>query len=164
MTLIAEPRRLLILVIFDCCGQSHSPSVPALRNAQYAWLLFLFWTIHLQTGINSIVLNVMYLFLERGRGKEREEGKHQCKRETSIGCLLYVAQCVAPAPMAPGHFRGWTVNHVTAEPPGREIRGSGIRRGPSKANRQPGGACTFPGLWGPGGETQGARAGLQVVG
>ena len=35
----------------------------------------------------------MYLFFrERGRAGEREGEKHQCERETPIGCLLYMPQ------------------------------------------------------------------------
>ena len=33
---------------------------------------------------------------ERDRGRERERQKHQCARETLIGCLLYVPICGHP--------------------------------------------------------------------
>ena len=31
----------------------------------------------------------IYLFLERGEGREKEKEKHRCARETSISCLLH---------------------------------------------------------------------------
>ena len=34
----------------------------------------------------------IYVFLERGERGKREEEKHQCMRETSIGCLLNASQ------------------------------------------------------------------------
>ena len=41
----------------------------------------------------------MYLFLERGKGREKEREKHPCVRETLMGCLLYVPQLgIEPQP------------------------------------------------------------------
>ena len=34
-------------------------------------------------------LDSIYLFLETGREEEREEEKHQCGRETLVGCLSH---------------------------------------------------------------------------
>ena len=34
----------------------------------------------------------IYLLLERGEGREKEGKKHQCVRETPIGCLLHTPQ------------------------------------------------------------------------
>ena len=44
-----------------------------------------------------LFLNILFIFRERGREGEREGEKHQCERETSIGCLLYM-----PPPPNPG--------------------------------------------------------------
>ena len=40
----------------------------------------------------SLSLFQIYLFLERGKWKEKEGEKHGYKRETSIGCLLHASQ------------------------------------------------------------------------
>ena len=39
----------------------------------------------------------VHLFLVRREGREKEEEKHRCERETSIGCLSY-ASCVGTKP------------------------------------------------------------------
>ena len=65
--------------------------------------------------------NFINLFLERGEGKEKEREKHQCPRNTSIGCLSHGPNW-GPGPqlrhvpslgikLAPFLFTGWYLVH-----------------------------------------------------
>ena len=52
-----------------------------------------------------IILKILfYLFLERGRKRESEGEKHQCERETSLGCLSHTpsGDLVHNSGMCPG--------------------------------------------------------------
>ena len=47
-----------------------------IQNVSTSWLVLFFL--------------ILIYFRKKGREGEREGGEHQCERETSIGCLLYV--------------------------------------------------------------------------
>ena len=53
---------------------------------------------------------ILFLFRERGRGREREDEKHQCERETLIGCFSYMPQ-LRTKPAQLGICPDWESSH-----------------------------------------------------
>ena len=88
--------------------QNCQSCLKGLRSSVHIHLLpleahWLGWKNGVRDGQEEIVLffylfkKILFIFRERRREREREGEKHQCERETSIGCLLYM-----PPPPNPG--------------------------------------------------------------
>ena len=54
--------------------------IAALKSTTFMFLFFLYFWMHFWR---------LFVFRERGREREREGEKHQCVRDTLIGCLLH---------------------------------------------------------------------------